>query len=220
LPRVEFDMYLITDREQCRGEDLVARVERALNGGIRAVQLREKGLSTRERFELGQRLRRITLEFGARLLVNGDAALARAIGADGVHLPQDGLPADACRKVVGPDMLIGISTHSVSEAGEAEERGADFVTYGPVYCTPSKAKYGAPIGIDSLRAVCASASLPVFALGGVRLSNIDEVVSAGAAGVAMISAILAAADVESAVSEIAGCLRRAHSAENFSKKEG
>lgn len=220
MRQVDFDLYLITDRRQCGGEDMIARVERALRGGARAVQLREKDLSTRERFELGHRLRAVTSEFGAKLFVNGDAALARALGADGVHLPQDGLPADVCRGLLEPHMLVGVSTHSSAEAAEAEEMGADFITYGPVYYTASKAQYGPPVGVNSLRAVCAAAGLPVFALGGVGPSNIEEVVSAGASGAAMISAILAATDPEIAASESVEILREARSAKSFSGKKG
>ena len=211
MRQVDFDLYLITDRRECAGDDLVAGVEKALRGGVRAVQLREKDITTRERFELGQKLRRLTNDFGAKLLVNGDAALALAVGADGVHLPQDGLPADVCRKLLGPEMLVGVSTHSAKEAEEAETKGADFITFGPVYHTASKAKYGPPVGINSLRAVCGAAGLPVFALGGVGPSNIEEVISAGTAGVALISAVLAASEPQAAASEIAGCLREARS---------
>jgi thiamine-phosphate pyrophosphorylase len=211
LRQVDFDLYLITDRRECAGDDLVAGVEKALRGGVRAVQLREKDLTTRERFELGLKLRRLTSDFGAKLLVNGDAALALAVGADGVHLPQDGLPADVCRKLLGPEMLVGVSTHSAKEAKEAETKGADFITFGPVYHTASKAKYGPPVGIDSLRAACAAAGLPVFALGGIGPSNVEEVISAGTAGVALISAVLAASEPQTAASEIAECLREARS---------
>jgi len=220
LPQVDFDLYLITDRRQCGGEDLSGRVGRALRGGVCAVQLREKDLSTRERYDLGLRLREMTSGFGAKLLVNGDAALALAIGADGVHLPQDGLPADACRKLVGQDMLVGVSTHSLSEATGAETKGADFITFGPVYFTPSKAGYGPPVGLDSLRTICAAVRLPVFALGGVAPGNIEEVIFAGAAGVAMISAVLAASDPESVAGEIVGKLSSARETEVFPRKKG
>ncbi|MBI5115432.1 thiamine phosphate synthase [Candidatus Poribacteria bacterium] len=205
--RVDFDLYLITDRHQCSERDLAACVEKALRGGIRAVQMREKDLSTHERFEVGTRLRQVTNGFGARLLVNGDAALALAIGADGVHLPQDGLPTDVCRKLVGPEMLIGVSTHTMEEAREAQEKGADFITYGPIYYTPSKAQYGEPKGIESLRTVCGTIRLPVFALGGMKTDNVVDVLSAGAAGIAMISAILGENDIEQAASLLAGKLQ-------------
>jgi thiamine-phosphate pyrophosphorylase len=117
-------------------------------------------------------------------------------------------------------MVIGVSTHSIAEAKEAETKGADFITYGPVYFTQSKAKYGSPVGLESLSCVCAGVGLPVFALGGVGRDTIEDVISAGAAGVAMISAILAADDVESAAAQIAERVRRSHSSESYTKKEG
>jgi len=198
---VDFSLYLITDRRQCESRGLVSAVTEALRGGVRAVQLREKDLSTRERYRLAEELRAVTSDFNALLLINGDAALARAVKADGVHLPQDGLPVHACRRVLGPHMLIGVSTHSLAEAKDAEVRGADFITFGPVYHTPSKAQYGAPVGIDSLRSVCRITKLPVFGLGGISCSQIEEVMAAGAGGVALISAILAAQNIEEAASE-------------------
>jgi thiamine-phosphate pyrophosphorylase len=220
LPRVEFGLYLITDRHQCGDGDLVDRVEQALHGGVRAVQLREKDSSTRERFELGKKLRQVTSAADALLLVNGDAALARAIGADGVHLPADGLPVDVCRKVLAPGMIVGVSTHSLAEARDAEIAGADFITYGPVYYTESKAKYGAPVGVGALCEVCAGGRLPVFALGGIKRSNINEVIAAGASGVAMISAVLAAEDCRSAAAGIAECVHKARAGESCREKEG
>ena len=215
MRQVDFDLYVITDRRQC--DDLVVSVEKALRGGARAIQLRDKDLSTRERFELGEKLRAVTSEFGARLIVNGDSALALALGVDGVHLPQDGLPADVARGLLGPDKLIGVSTHSHAEAADAVERGADFITFGPVYHTPSKARYGAPVGVDKLRTICADVGVPVFALGGVSPERIEEIVFAGAAGVAMISAVLAVSDPEAAASGIVETLRKARPAASLKK---
>lgn len=220
MPDVNFDIYLITDRNQCGSDGLLTCVENALKAGVGAVQLREKDLLTDERYKLGVKLRDVTYSYYAKLFVNGDAALARAIEADGVHLPQDGLPVDVCRTVLQPGMLIGVSTHSIEEAREAESKGADFVTFGPVYYTPSKAQYGKPVGLDALRAVCAAVGLPVFALGGVKPDTIEEVVSAGAAGISMISAILAAHDAEAAAADLAHRLDQARSNKSFQKKEG
>ncbi len=220
MPQVDSDLYLISDRLQSRDQNLKRAVEQALLGGVRLIQLREKDLSTGDRFELGLYLRELTRRFDAGLVVNGDAALALALDADGVHLPQDGLPVDACRKLLKPHMLIGLSTHTIEEAKEGEKRGADFITFGPVYHTPSKARYGAPVGVESLRAVCAAVRLPIFALGGIRQDRVEEVLSAGAAGVALISAVLSAPDVAVAASEIAARLRQARSTLIQEEKEG
>jgi len=204
---VNFSLYLITDRNQCKNGALVECVEQALRGGVRAVQLREKDLSTRERYELAKELRLRTSAYGALLLINGDAALARAVGADGVHLPVDGLPVEACRKALAPGMLAGVSTHSLEQAKEAEANGADFVTFGPVFATASKAKYGPAVGIEALGSACRSVGIPVFGLGGVSFSNMEHVLAAGAAGISMISGILAAPDIEQAASEFSRRLK-------------
>ncbi len=189
-----FRLYLITDRRQVAGGDLPAAVERALGGGAEAVQLREKDLPARRLYDLARELRALTSRYGAKLLINGRVDVALAAGADGVHLGVGSIPPGEARRLLGPRALIGCSTHSAAEAAEAESGGADFVTFGPVYATPSKAAYGPPVGVDALRRVCAAARLPVFALGGIGPRNVGEVVAAGACGVAAISAVFAAKD--------------------------
>jgi thiamine-phosphate pyrophosphorylase len=205
---VDFDLYLITDRHQCGEHGLLTRVEQALQGGVKAVQLREKDLPTRERYELARELRTLTSDFNAMAFINGDAALALAVGADGVHLPQNGLPIDACRRILEPHMLIGVSTHSLEEARNAERNGADFITFGPVYQTSSKKQYGSPVGIELLRSACQVVQVPVFGVGGISAAYIKEVISAGAAGIAVISAILSASDVKDAASQMIAYLRK------------
>ncbi|MBM4129096.1 MAG: thiamine phosphate synthase, partial [Nitrospira sp.] len=121
--------------------------------------------------------------------------IALAIDADGVHLGQKSMPAHAVKKIAKERLLIGVSTHSLEEAMDAEEGGADFITLGPLYETPSKFKYGAPIGIDALSRIKPNVSLPVLGIGGIKLDNIKEVMDAGADGVTLISGILAAANI-------------------------
>lgn len=199
---VDFRLYLITDRRQAKGGDLLAAVERALSGGVRAVQLREKDMDGRELLELARKMRVLTSRHGAKLLINDRVDIALAAGADGVHLGVASiLPADA-RRLLGPDRLIGCSAHGMEELAAAEAGGADFVTFGPVYTTPSKARFGPPLGVEALRRACAASGIPVFALGGVGQRNIGEVIAAGADGIAAISAILAAPDPGTAASEI------------------
>lgn len=149
--------------------------------GIDAVQLREKDLDDRALFGLA-RLARAGLPPGTRLLVNGRADVAIAAGADGVHLPADGIPAAALRARFGPRFLIGRSTHRVEEVERARDDGADYVTFGPVYDTPGK---GPAVGLGEL-ARAAAAGLPVYALGGVTLERLGELAAAGASGIAAI----------------------------------
>ncbi|MEW6719989.1 MAG: thiamine phosphate synthase [Thermodesulfobacteriota bacterium] len=199
---VDFRLYLITDRRLASGGELSSAVERALRGGVRAVQLREKDLGGRELLELARTLREITSRHGAKLLVNDRIDVALAAGADGVHLGAESIPPQEARRLLGPGRLIGCSVHGAEQLAAAEGAGADFAVFGPVYYTPSKAAYGPPLGVGALRGACAAARIPVFALGGVGERNIDEVVAAGADGIALISAILAAEDPERAASQI------------------
>ena len=194
---VDFSRYLITDRSQILGRSLIAVVREALEGGIRAVQLREKDLSGRELFMLAEELRQITREYGARFLINDRLDIALAVDADGVHLGASSLPVYTARRLSGPQFLIGYSAHNVNEAIQAASDGADFVTFGPVYYTPSKATYGKPLGAEQLQSASAAIAIPVFALGGVKRENIAEVMTAKAHGIAVISAIIAAADPKS-----------------------
>lgn len=207
MPNIDFSLYLISDRHQTGGRPLVSVVRQALEGGARALQLREKDLSGRELFVMAAELRRITREYGARLLINGRPDIALAVEADGVHLGKDGLPVAAARRLLGPQHLIGYSAHAVGEAARAEKDGADFVTLGPVYFTPSKRGYGEPLGPEALRTAGAALSIPVFALGGIKQDNIAEVMAAGAGGIALISAIIAAPDPQAAAASLQQTIR-------------
>ena len=202
MPAPDFSLYLITDRRQVPGGDLATAVGRALAGGVRAVQLREKDLPPAPFRELARLLRALTREFGARLLINGRPEVALAVGADGVHLGGGALSVTDARRLLGPQPLIGLSTHHLDEIAPAAAAGADFVTFSPVYFTPSKASFGPPQGLERLRAACAASPLPVYALGGIGPQQIPSVLSCGARGVALISAVLGAVDPAAAAREI------------------
>ena len=189
---VDFSLYLITDRMQTAGRALPAVVADALRGGLRAVQLREKDLAAGQLFELAVELRQLTRQYGAKLLINDRIDVALAVAADGVHLGKAGLPVPEARRMLGSERLIGYSAHSADEALQAQLAGADFVTLGPVYHTPSKAQYGEPLGLSVLSEAARVVTIPVFALGGVKHASVAEVLSAGAHGVALISAIMVA----------------------------
>ena len=203
---VGFNLYLITDRHQVApGHTLLSAIESALQGGIKAVQLREKDLTAAELLPLAQKLREITRRYGARLLLNDHIDLARAVHADGVHLGGHSQPTDVVRRLVGPDLLIGVSTHSKAEVNLAAEQGADFVTFSPVYATPSKASFGPPQGLQALADVCRDSLLPVFALGGINPTRETAVRDAGAKGIALISAIIASPDPRSSAEAFLAC---------------
>jgi thiamine-phosphate pyrophosphorylase len=203
---LDFRCYLITDRRQTAGRPLIAALQTAAQAGIKAVQLREKDLTPREQFALAGEARGVLRPLGTRLLLNDRADVARAAEADGVHLTATGLSPNAARSCLHAGALIGVSTHSLAEARFAEAFGADFLTFGPVFSTASKAPYGPPRGLAELRTLCAAVRIPVFALGGITLENIPACLDAGAHGVAAISALLNVPDIARAVNAFANAL--------------
>ncbi|MDX1643540.1 MAG: thiamine phosphate synthase [Thermoanaerobaculia bacterium] len=173
--------------------------------GVRAVQLREKEAADRE-LELWGRIALRELPEETVLLINGRPDLALAVGAGGVHLPARGLPIGAVRRLLGPAAWIGRSTHRLEEVERAFEEGADYVTFGPVFATPSKARYGPPVGLEAL-ASAADVGGPVVALGGITMENAERCVAAGARGIAGISLFHPSADLKRRVRELRGLLR-------------
>jgi thiamine-phosphate pyrophosphorylase len=201
-----FSFCLVTDRAQTRGRPLEDVVRAALDGGVDAVQLREKDLLGAELLRLAEMLRAITARYGAALFVNDRIDVALAADADGVQLGRHGMPAAAARRIVGRDRLVGVSTHTPAEADAAARAGADFVVFGPVFATPSKAAYGPPRGIEELGAVARALAIPVYAIGGITAARVPEMRAAGARGIALISAVVAAVDPARAAREIAAAL--------------
>ncbi|TNF52127.1 thiamine phosphate synthase [bacterium] len=201
--KIDFNLYLITDRKLVtRHLSLVTAVRQALKGGVIAIQVREKDMKTRQLLKLSYRMRELTEKFQAKLFINDRFDIALAVGADGVHLAQSSIPVHVVRKTVKNRLLLGVSTHSLKEAKEAEKAGADFITLGPVYQTPSKMQYGKPVGLETLKRVCRTINTPVFAIGGIRSSRINEIKNAGSYGDAMISEICKANNIKNKTSEI------------------
>ncbi|MHB8880322.1 MAG: thiamine phosphate synthase [Thermodesulfovibrionales bacterium] len=190
--RIGFRVYLITDRKLFAGEDLMVQgIGEALRAGVKAVQLREKDMATRDLLALAYRLRELTKEHGAALFINDRVDIAMAAEADGVHLGGTAIPVRAARKAAGARLLVGRSAHSIEEALEAERDGADLMTFGPVFDTASKRRYGKPVGLELLGQAVRQVSVPVFAIGGITTDSIQEIQAAGAHGIALISGILA-----------------------------
>ena len=188
----ELRLCLVTDRTQTRGRDLTAVVGDCLAAGLRAVQVREKDLGAAELAFVCRRLRALTLDREALLIVNDRVDVALAVGADAVQRTSTSLPIEDIRAIADKRLRIGVSVHSLEEAVEAELKGADWVVFGPVYDTPSKRAYGPPQGVARLERVAATVRLPVIAIGGINPERVREVQQGGARGVAVISAILGA----------------------------
>ncbi|BDG07103.1 thiamine phosphate synthase [Anaeromyxobacter paludicola] len=195
-------VHLITDRRLV--PDLPARARQALSGlppGTAAVHLREKDLGGAALLRLARALRDACHEAGQLLLVNDRLDVALAAGADGLHLPASGLPPAEARRALGPGPLLGVSCHSEADVARALRGGADFATFGPAFATPSKLRYGPPVGLEALRRA-AALGLPLVALGGIDAANAGAARAAGAGGVAAIRAWLAAPDPAAAVAAL------------------
>ena len=182
-------LYLITNRSLFESDNnFLEASEAALMGGVRALQLREKNLTDCELIELGNQLRILTSNYNAKLIMNSRADIAKIIDADGVHLTENSAHANEIKSTF-PDLIVGVSTHSLEAAQIAKAQGADYITFSPIYATPSKANYGPPQGLGLLRQVSQEVNLPVLALGGITLHRVSECLEQGAFGVALISDI-------------------------------
>ncbi len=191
---VDFSLYLIADVGEIK-EDMPSSVKMAIDGGVKAIQLRGRNLSAKELLKIGERLRRLTHIESVKLFINDRIDVAMAIQADGVHLGQNSMPVRQARKISGDKLIIGVSTHGLREAMDAEEGGADFITVGPIFETESKLRYGSAVGLTTLADVCRKVKIPVFAIGGISIERVNSVMKEGAYGVAVISAILKAESV-------------------------
>jgi thiamine-phosphate pyrophosphorylase len=191
-------LIVITDPDCGAGRTVVDVVRAALRGGAPAVQLRMKDGAAREMTELARALLAETRAAGALLFVNDRVDVALAAGADGAHLGQDDLPVEEARAIAPPGFLLGVSAETAELARAARALGADYVGVGPVYATGSKADAGDAVGVGSIVEVAGAVDIPVVGIGGITIDNAPAVLRAGAAGVAVISAVMRAADPEAA----------------------
>jgi len=205
---IDLSVYVITDRRAAGGRSILDVVRAAIRGGATVVQLREKEASTREMIELGQALHQITRAAGVPLIVNDRVDVALAIDAEGVHVGQDDMPAHLARRLIGSERILGVSAGTVEEARQAERDGADYLGVGDVYGTPTKPDAGVPIGVAGLAEIARAVSVPVVGIGGITAENAAAVIQAGAAGVAVISAVMGAADPEAAARRLREAMRR------------
>ena len=202
MPDVDFRLLLVTDRRQTNGRPLVPLLQRVLTAGISAVQLRERDLSARELVTLAREVQIVTALRRAQLLINDRMDVALALEGTGVHLRSNSLPVSVARQLLGAQRLLGISVHAVEEAVSAQSQGADYIVLGPIYETPSKQMFGPPLGIHTLEKACRLVRIPIIGIGGVTAARAREMRRAGAFGVAVITAVLGTADVESATREL------------------
>jgi thiamine-phosphate pyrophosphorylase len=191
-------LHVLTDREWSRGRSMLTVAEAAIAGGATVIQLRDKTASTRLLVEDGLALRELTRKHGVLLIVNDRIDVALAVDADGAHVGQDDMPGTLARQLLGPDRILGISAGNRDEAMAATTAGADYLGVGPIFATRGKADAGVPIGTRLLSDLSARYATPLVAIGGISSANAREVITAGAAGVAVITAVVNAEDIVTA----------------------
>jgi thiamine-phosphate pyrophosphorylase len=206
---MDYTLYLVTDTGLSRGRPRVEVVEAALRGGVTVVQYREKSASTRWMIEEARELRQLCKATGVPFIVNDRIDVALAVDADGVHVGQDDMPAALARRLIGRGRILGVSAGNAEEARKAAEDGADYVGASPIFATPTKPDAPRPMGVEGLRLLARAVSIPVVAIGGMNAENAAAIIAAGAAGVAVVSAIVAADDVQAAARAIRSVVERA-----------
>ncbi|MCD8338115.1 MAG: thiamine phosphate synthase [Lachnospiraceae bacterium] len=200
-------LYAVTDRTWLGAHTLYEQVEEALKGGVTCVQLREKYLPEAEFLAEAFSIRELCKRYGVPFIINDNLDIAQKCGADGVHVGQEDMHPDEARQRVGDGMIIGVTAHTVAEAVEAEKRGADYLGAGAVFQTGTKSNTVA-LPYETLCEICASVQIPVVAIGGISRTNLMSLSGSGVSGVAVVSAVFAAADVRRAASELLDLSRK------------
>ena len=205
-PRVDYTLYLCTDRELMSAERLEKAVELAIQGGVTVVQLREKDCTGREFLQIAKDVKQITDAYEIPLIINDRIDIAMAVDADGVHLGQSDIPAHTARELLGPDKIIGVSCKNVEQALLAKKHGADYLGVGAMYPTGTK-KDATAVTPEALSAICQAVDIPVVAIGGINKDRLEPLKGTGVDGVAVVSAIFAAEDIEKATRELKEAVR-------------
>ena len=199
---IDLRLYLVTDRGLCDDRSMAHIVRESIAGGVTMVQLREKNAEARVFLDQAFALRQAASELGIPFIINDRVDIALACGADGVHLGQADMPCTLARRIIGKEMIIGVSVSSVDEAREAEAEGADYLGVGPLFPTLTKVDALPATGLDVLRSIRKAVSIPLVGIGGITRANAGDVICAGADGVAVVSAIVANPDPRTAAREI------------------
>ncbi|MEE8241021.1 MAG: thiamine phosphate synthase [Nitrospirales bacterium] len=202
LPTSLHGLYIILDPAAFPGRDLVVVLSAAAEAGARLFQYRDKTASMKDAYQQAVRLRQASADAGALFIVNDRCDLALSVDADGVHLGQQDMPLTHARRLMGPEKLIGVSTHRVEDVDQATTGGADYLGFGPIFDTGTKPDHEPVVGIEGLRQARARTRLPIIAIGGLTVANSRGVVEAGADGIAVVSTVAKASDVRATVRDL------------------
>ncbi|NLY43424.1 MAG: thiamine phosphate synthase [Clostridiaceae bacterium] len=203
------DLYCLTGEEYSLGRSNIEVVRQMIEAGIKIIQYREKEKKALYKYEECKKIREMTRDAGVTFIVNDDIDIAILVDADGVHIGQEDIPIEEVRKLVGEEMIIGVSTHSPEQAQDAVARGADYIGVGPIYKTYTKKDVGEPVGLEYLEYVAKNVSIPFVAIGGIKEHNVAEVVKHGARCVAMVTEIVGAKDIAKKIEDIRKAMRAA-----------
>jgi thiamine-phosphate pyrophosphorylase len=195
-------LYLVTDPELCSQHGLLETVRDAVRGGVTAVQLRDKTATTSALVKMGRDIAKGLVDTGVPLIVNDNVEAAIAIGADGLHVGQGDMKVDEARRLIGPDMLLGLSCETVEDARMTDPAVVDYIGVSPVFATPTKTDHSLAVGIEGLRAIAAATPVPAVAIGGLKSHHFEAIFENGADGVAVVSAICGQPDAEAAASAL------------------
>ena len=201
MKKFDPSLYFITDSSNYTEQEFLSRVEKALQGGITLLQLREKDKTTREYIELAQKVHNITRKYNVPLIIDDRVDVALAIDAEGVHVGQSDMPVAIASKLMGENKIIGATTKTVEQAKEAYEQGADYLGVGAIYPTTTKVKT-VLTSTDTLRDICNAVPIPANAIGGLNKDNIDVLAGIPIAGICVVSAIMKADDAKTAAEEL------------------
>lgn len=205
--KFDYTLYLVTDRNLMSSKDLETAVEKAIDGGVTMVQLREKSASSREFYEQAVRIKKITDEHSIPLIINDRIDIALSVNAAGVHIGQSDIPAPPVRKMIGKTMVLGVSASSVPEALQAQNDGADYLGVGAMFPTGTKTDAHA-VSMKELRLIRQAVSLPIVAIGGINKDNVASFRDTGINGLAVVSAIISQADIKRAAEELRFLFRK------------
>ena len=199
---INYGLYLVTDRDLTLGRDLLYVIEEAILGGVTLVQIREKECSSREFYDIALKVATLTKKHNIPLIINDRLDIALAVEAEGLHIGQSDIPYPIARKLLGKDAIIGLSVESVQDARDAESLDVDYLGISPVFSTTTKTDTAEALGIEGIKEIKKLSSHKLVAIGGINLSNTNEIISAGADGIAVVSAICSAKSPREASEEL------------------
>ena len=191
-------IYLVTDEKACNGKDFYKCIEESIKGGVKIVQLREKNSSTKDFYEKALKVKEIFKNYGALFIINERLDIAQAVEADGVHLGQTDMPIEKARKILKNKFLIGATARNAKEAKKAELSGADYIGSGAIFGTNTKGN-AKKLEMEDLKKIVNSVKIPVFAIGGINISNVSLLKNIGLQGICLVSGILSEKDCKKAV---------------------